>query len=82
MVVNQETSIPAGEFRLAVGPHRVKSALFRVKRRGAAFEFSGRGWGHGVGMCQWGARGMADEGMSWRDILGRYYPGAQLHEVR
>ncbi len=38
----------------------------------------GRGHGHGVGMCQWGAEGMARRGCSVRQILDRYYPGAKL----
>ncbi len=40
--------------------------------------FSGRGWGHGVGMCQWGAFGMAQRGKSAREILAHYYPGTAL----
>jgi stage II sporulation protein D len=38
----------------------------------------GRGSGHGVGLCQWGARGLADSGSTWEQILERYYPGARL----
>ena len=39
---------------------------------------TGRGWGHGVGMSQWGARGYALHGWSFRQILGHYYPGTEL----
>ncbi|HEY1099608.1 MAG TPA: SpoIID/LytB domain-containing protein [Myxococcota bacterium] len=38
----------------------------------------GRGSGHGVGLCQWGARGFALEGVAWEEILRTYYPGADL----
>jgi stage II sporulation protein D len=38
----------------------------------------GGGWGHGVGMCQWGARGLAVKGLAWEAILAHYYPGARL----
>jgi stage II sporulation protein D len=38
----------------------------------------GRGWGHGVGMSQWGAEGYAQHGWRWQAILGHYYPGTQL----
>src|SRR5690606_37256427 len=38
----------------------------------------GRGWGHGVGMCQWGAQGLALRSYSAQDILAAYYPGAQI----
>jgi stage II sporulation protein D len=40
--------------------------------------FTGRGWGHGVGMCQVGAYGMAASGFSYRDILSHYYPGTRI----
>jgi len=39
---------------------------------------TGRGWGHGVGMSQWGARGYALHGWNWRRILAHYYPGTQI----
>jgi len=42
------------------------------------FTFYGRGWGHGVGLCQHGAFGMALAGRTYRDILQHYYPGASL----
>ena len=44
----------------------------------ATFVFEGRGWGHGVGMSQWGARGYADHGWDYRAILAHYYPGTTL----
>lgn len=43
-----------------------------------AFIFYGGGWGHGVGMCQSGAAGMAAAGYTYKDILNHYYPGAML----
>jgi peptidoglycan hydrolase-like amidase len=42
---------------------------------------TGRGWGHGVGMSQWGARGYALHGRSFRQILAHYYPGTELGET-
>jgi stage II sporulation protein D len=45
---------------------------------GALFIFSGHGWGHGVGMSQYGAYGYAQHGSSYRDILTHYYPGTTL----
>lgn len=38
----------------------------------------GSGWGHGVGMCQWGAIGLAREGWRYEEVLDRYYPGTQV----
>ena len=43
-----------------------------------AFTFSVTGYGHGVGMSQYGANAMAKEGAGWREILAHYYTGAQL----
>jgi SpoIID/LytB domain protein len=45
---------------------------------GPTFTFAGGGWGHGVGMSQWGAMRRAQQGASTADILGAYYPGAQI----
>jgi stage II sporulation protein D len=42
------------------------------------FVFSGRGWGHGAGMSQWGARYLAKVGKTCEEILGHYYPGTQV----
>ncbi len=43
-----------------------------------SYRFTGRGWGHGVGMCQVGAAGLADAGASFIDILQHYYPGISV----
>jgi stage II sporulation protein D len=43
--------------------------------------FYGRGWGHGLGMCQTGAYGMALEGTSYQQILQHYYPGTSLQRI-
>jgi len=77
LLLNGTKQVKASEFRRAVGPERIRSMAFTAARRGRAFEFAGRGWGHGVGLCQWGARGMALAGKSWREILAHYYPGAE-----
>lgn len=51
----------------------------RSKESGAeSWVFTGRGWGHGVGMCQVGAYGMASAGYSYRQILSHYYPGTRI----
>ena len=52
-----------------------------VEVDGDEIRFTGRGWGHGVGMCQMGATGMAKEGASAGDILAHYYPGAALSRI-
>ena len=49
---------------------------------GRGWQFRGRGWGHGVGMCQAGAFGMAMRGASYRQILGHYYSGIKLGRLK
>jgi len=46
-----------------------------------SFQFAGRGWGHGLGMSQWGARQMALDGKSYQDILQHYYRGVKLEPL-
>jgi SpoIID/LytB domain protein len=59
----------------------LKSTLFEVKREGAKFVFKGAGFGHGVGMCQLGAIGMAEAKKTHKDILGHYYRGTHIHKL-
>ncbi len=59
----------------------LKSTLFEVSREGDSFVFRGAGFGHGVGMCQMGAIGMASAGKAHDKILGHYYRGTHLHRL-
>jgi stage II sporulation protein D len=81
VVINGEVRLGAHAFGLAVGSELIKSACFTVTERDGQFRFEGRGSGHGVGLCQWGARGMAEAGKSWMDILLCYYPEAALQKA-
>lgn len=63
------------EFRTIWGDDLIKSRFYRIKNRFGGIVIEGHGWGHGVGMCQWGARGMAELGNNYRQILKRYYGG-------
>lgn len=58
------------------------SAFFSVTEQDGLIRCQGRGWGHGVGLCQWGARGLAQQGRNCVEILSHYYPGCQLRVVR
>lgn len=70
------------EFYLAWGRgrrwHELKSTAFDVQREGDLYVFQGRGLGHGVGLCQHGARGRAQAGFGFREILAAYFPGLEL----
>lgn len=71
----------AYEFRKLVGASQMRNTNFMVRNYGDSFEILGRGWGHGVGMCQYGAKGMAEKGYSFVAILKYYYPGAVLAQL-
>ena len=70
-----EVQIRGNDFRRMLGYDTFKSTLFAVAVDGDMARFAGRGYGHGVGMCQWGAKGMAERGYTARQILEFYYPG-------
>jgi stage II sporulation protein D len=59
----------------------LKSSLFVVRRDGDGWVFDGAGFGHGVGMCQTGAIGMAEAGHGYREILEHYYRGARVRKL-
>lgn len=70
--------INATDFRKALGWSRLPSTNFTLSRHDNLIVFQGRGYGHGVGLCQWGAQQMAKEGKNYRDILSFFYPGTTL----
>ncbi|MEO0072502.1 MAG: SpoIID/LytB domain-containing protein [candidate division WOR-3 bacterium] len=51
----------------------LRSTFFTIKKIGDSLEIDGKGWGHGIGLCQYGALAMARRGYSYRQILGHYY---------
>ncbi len=65
-------------FRELLGPDRIRSTRFTVYLDGPAILFVGQGWGHGVGLSQWGAKRMADLAYDYRAILKHYFPLAEL----
>lgn len=64
--------------RSLVGSLGLRSTLFDVRETESGFAFVGSGYGHGVGMSQWGARALAERGVSYQRILARFYPGTRL----
>jgi stage II sporulation protein D len=82
---NDKTAVIRGEdLRLSIDPtgRKIKSAAFNLDLKNGAFVFSsGRGFGHGVGLCQYGAQQMARQGFNAKQILRHYYPGAEIMKV-
>lgn len=66
------------QLRKAVGYDVIKSTRFSVSKSGSFYTFKGNGWGHGVGLCQWCTKGMADQGMTHEQMLSHFYPSAKL----
>lgn len=59
----------------------LRSAAFEAAYEDGTFVFTTRGFGHGVGMSQYGANAMAKEGKTWKEILAHYYPNTQVTEI-
>ena len=64
-----------------LGYTRLKSLDFEVEKTAHGYVFTGRGYGHGAGLCQWGAKVLADGGWSYKEILSHYYPGAEFQQL-
>lgn len=78
-------TISGSAFRATVARHfgsrSLRSTFFSVRNRRGSYAFEGHGFGHGVGLSQWGAHYMAEDGHSFSRILGFYYPGARLSNI-
>lgn len=76
--------LKGGKIRSAL---RLKEQLFVINKRYgssghvASYNFTGRGWGHGVGMCQYGAYGLAKMGIKYDAIIKHYYTGVDLSKA-
>jgi len=75
-----ETRVSGWDFRRVFGAGTVKNYAFDLEllEGGRALRVDGRGWGHGVGMCQFGAEGFAKEGLDGEAIVEHFYPGARV----
>ena len=73
-----KTATVTGDGVKAVSGDGVKSLTPRGTGTGTGYTFIGKGWGHGVGMSQEGARGMANAGFSCVEILTHYFPGCEV----
>lgn len=72
-VIGKELAI-----RKAFSSSHLKSSAFEIEKSPDGFVLKGRGWGHGVGLCQIGAAAMAAQGYDYRQILSHYYVGAEI----
>lgn len=77
LIVNGQR-IRGVEFRAALG---LRSTKFTWIGSGNNIQFRVKGYGHGVGLCQYGANGMAKDGRNYLEILGYYYPGTSVTRI-
>ncbi|MBS3902379.1 MAG: S-layer homology domain-containing protein, partial [Dethiobacter sp.] len=76
---SEHSNLPIATLRAMLGTMQMRSVLVdSFTANGAVYSFAGRGFGHGVGMSQHGARVMAERGAGFREILNFYYPGTVL----
>ncbi len=73
--------VDAVTFRERVGYMKLKSLSFEVEKAKDGYVLEGKGFGHGAGLCQWGARVFAEKGWDYRRILAHYYPGTELQTL-
>jgi stage II sporulation protein D len=71
-------TVQAKDLRKLLGWKRLPSTDFNLKVHDGTVVFEGKGYGHGVGLCQWTALEMALKGKDYKEILSHFYPGAEL----
>ena len=77
-----ENPVGAVAFRLAIGSETMKSTLLEeISVNNGELYLKGRGYGHGVGMSQWGARALAEQGKSAHEIIGYFFKDVQVEEI-
>ena len=79
---NDQKIIPGNEFRHVVnrrfGRDRIKSTMFKINTQPGVYLFSGGGFGHGVGLNQWGALEQSKQGWTYEEILNYYYGDVEI----
>lgn len=83
----KEYTIPGYQIRTVLGNKTdsgglLKSNYITLKTKDGKVIIEGKGWGHGVGMCQFGAIGMAREGKNYKRILYHYYSGTKIKKIK
>jgi len=74
-----KTKIKSGKFRTMLGGRNIKSTkIKKIANKRKSVVFSGSGWGHGVGMSQWGAKELAEKGWNYKKIIRLYFPGTKI----
>lgn len=81
LVINNNINISGPEMRIGLGSTELKSMLLdKVSIEGDKVIFTGKGYGHGVGMSQWGANKLATQGKTPAEIIGQYFKGVTIEK--
>lgn len=81
LMINGE-AVPANEFRIAIGSSEMKSTLItELSYEGGILTLAGKGYGHGVGMSQWGAYSMAKNNKKAEEIIRHYFKGVEIVQM-
>lgn len=78
----ESRTLPSNEVRKLLGWKVLPSTLFSLRPEDGAIIFEGRGWGHGVGLCQWCSLEMAIDGKPYKEILEHFYPGTTVTKLQ
>jgi len=78
---NNSVILTGKDFRQMIGPNEIRSTKFSASIKRGKLVMAGTGWGHGVGMCQWGVYGQARRGKRADEILKYYYPGTEISSI-
>ncbi len=82
LIGEDKKTVSGNEFRRMVGYNKIYSTQFEIEDDGEKFVFSGKGSGHGVGMSQYGAYGLAAKGKKYREIIFYYYTGVEIKTLK
>ena len=75
---NGKKTIRGDEFRRSI---KLPSSKFNLVIEDSQIKFAGRGYGHGLGLSQWGSKALAENGFTYNQILTHYYPGTKLVNI-
>ncbi|MBI5026142.1 MAG: SpoIID/LytB domain-containing protein [Nitrospirae bacterium] len=78
---NSEQMVKATDLRRLLGYKELPSTMFTMKIEGREILLEGGGYGHGVGLCQWGSLELAKKGKNYKEILRYYYPGTVISKL-
>lgn len=76
-------TVPGADFRVNYGPDKIRSIWIsnKIENQSGQVKIAGRGFGHGVGLCQWGAYTLSRDNRSFRAIVKHYYPKAHVSKI-